>query len=90
VDKLNIREYRTPDHDIDPIFLNRWSPRAMSGETIATEQLMSLFEAARWAPSSYNGQLWRFLYAPGTVNTGSAFSIYWLRPTKNGPETPPC
>lgn len=55
--------YRKPDHDISPIFVNRWSPRAMSGDEISKEDLMRLFEAARWAPSSMNNQPWRFLYA---------------------------
>lgn len=35
----------------------------MSGEEISDTELMRLFEAARWAPSSYNGQPWRFIYA---------------------------
>ena len=35
----------------------------MSGEEISDTELMRLFEAARWARSSYNGQLWRFIYA---------------------------
>jgi nitroreductase len=35
----------------------------MSGEPIIEEELMTLFEAARWAPSSFNNQPWRFLYA---------------------------
>jgi nitroreductase len=35
----------------------------MSGEEISEEELMTLFEAARWAPSSYNNQPWRILYA---------------------------
>ncbi len=35
----------------------------MSGEEVSDEDLMSLFEAARWAPSSYNNQPWRFVYA---------------------------
>jgi hypothetical protein len=48
-----IRRYRKPDHLVHPLILNRWSPRAMNGETISDEELMSLFEAARWAPSSY-------------------------------------
>jgi len=56
-------DVRTPDHAIDPLFLNRWSPRAMSGEPISREELLTLFEAARWAPSSGNSQPWRFLYA---------------------------
>lgn len=54
---------RTPTHPINELILNRWSPRAMSGESISNEELMSLFEAARWAPSSYNNQPWRFIYA---------------------------
>jgi nitroreductase len=54
---------RTADHDIDPIFLHRWSPRAFTGEEMPDEVLMSLFEAARWAPSASNTQPWRFVYA---------------------------
>jgi len=56
-------EKRTADYPIDDLFLSRWSPRAMTGEAISEEDLMTLFEAARWAPSSYNNQPWRFLYA---------------------------
>lgn len=56
-------EHRTAEHPIEPIFLDRWSPRAMSGESISREELMRLFEAARWAPSTYNEQEWRFVYA---------------------------
>ncbi|HVF68243.1 MAG TPA: nitroreductase family protein [Pyrinomonadaceae bacterium] len=56
-------EVRKPEHEVDELFLNRWSPRAMSGEAVAEEELMSLFEAARWAPSSFNNQPWRILYA---------------------------
>ena len=58
-----VRQVRHPDYDINPLILNRWSPRAMSGEEIPDADLMRLFEAARWAPSSYNGQPWRFIYA---------------------------
>lgn len=56
-------EIRKADHPIDPVFLDRWSPRAMSGEEIPETELMCLFEAARWAPSSNNNQPWRILYA---------------------------
>lgn len=35
----------------------------MSGEPIGTDELLVLFEAARWAPSSGNSQPWRFLFA---------------------------
>jgi nitroreductase len=60
---LDGREVRKPEHEVDELFLKRWSPRAMSGEGVTDEDLMSLFEAARWAPSSYNNQPWRILYA---------------------------
>lgn len=60
---LIVSDFRRPDHPVDPLFVHRWSPRAMSGEPIADHQLMTLLEAARWAPSSYNEQPWRFMYA---------------------------
>ena len=47
---------RTTEYEIDNRFLERHSPRAMSGVAISKEELMTLFEAARWAPSSYNVQ----------------------------------
>lgn len=61
--KLNVKDYRNPDYPIEDMILNRWSPRAMSGEPIDAEQLMSLFEAARWAPSALNLQDRFYLYA---------------------------
>jgi nitroreductase len=61
--KPDIRNTRKAEYPIDPIFLNRWSPRAMSGESLSDDELMPLFEAARWAPSSFNAQQRRFLYA---------------------------
>lgn len=54
---------RRSQYPIQPLILNRWSPRALSGELMTAEELMPLFEAARWAPSSYNSQPWRFIYA---------------------------
>jgi nitroreductase len=54
---------RTADHDIEPMFLHRWSPRAFTGDEVPEAVLMSLFEAARWAPSAFNLQPWRFVYA---------------------------
>jgi nitroreductase len=56
-------QHRKADHPIEPLFLRRWSPRAMTGEAVSQPELMRLFEAARWAPSTYNEQEWRFLYA---------------------------
>ncbi len=41
--------------------LKRWSPRAFSDKPVSAESLTEVFEAARWAASSYNEQPWRFL-----------------------------
>jgi nitroreductase len=52
---------RQPDHPIDPVFAQRWSPRSFTGEPVPDSVLQSAFEAARWAPSAMNAQPWRFL-----------------------------
>jgi nitroreductase len=76
INEINTREYRKPEYEVDEIFLKRWSPRAMSGEDISHDELMSLFEAAKWAPSSFNNQPWRFLYARrGTENWELFFNL---------------
>lgn len=54
---------RVADHPIDPLFLERWSPRAFAPDEISEAELLTCFEAARWAPSSHNSQPWRFVYA---------------------------
>jgi nitroreductase len=64
---------RSSTYSIVDIILNRWSPRAMNGLPISDEQLMRLFEAARWAPSSYNNQPWRFVYAKRDTNYWDSF-----------------
>ena len=51
-------ETSTPIHDL---IAHRWSPRAFDSKPIEPEKLRSLFEAARWAPSSYNAQPWYFI-----------------------------
>ncbi len=54
---------RRAAYPIDPMFLERWSPRAFDGLEIPEADLLAMFEAARWAPSAFNSQPWRFLYA---------------------------
>lgn len=54
---------RQADYEIDPIYLERWSPRGFSEKEVDEETLFSLFEAARWAPSAGNLQPWRFIIA---------------------------
>ena len=60
---INALEHRKPDHPVESLFVERWSPRAMSGEPLSEGEILTLFEAGRWAPSTYNEQEWRFLYA---------------------------
>ena len=53
---------RVADHPVDPQFVERHSPRAFSDATITEADLMTLLEAARWAPSASNHQPWRFAW----------------------------
>jgi nitroreductase len=51
------------DHPVHDLILRRWSPRAFSDKAVSPDVLRSLFEAARWAASSYNDQPWSYLVA---------------------------
>ena len=51
------------EYPVQDVIRNRWSPRAFSDKPVPAEVLRSLFEAARWAPSSNNEQPWAFLVA---------------------------
>lgn len=48
---------------VEPLFLDRWSPRAFDSSPMPQDDLDTMFDAARWAPSAFNYQPWRFLYA---------------------------
>ncbi|MBN9669566.1 nitroreductase family protein [Labrenzia aggregata] len=54
---------RKPDHPIETLFVDRWSPRAFDGSQMPEADLMTVLEAARWAPSAFNIQPWRFVHA---------------------------
>jgi nitroreductase len=74
--KIDILNLRRPEYKANPMFVKRWSQRAMSGEEIGKDKLMSLFETARWAPSAFNNQPWVFLYAiKNTSNWDSFFDL---------------
>jgi nitroreductase len=53
----------TTDHPIHAVIGERWSPRVFATRPIDPDQLGSLFESARWAPSCFNEQPWSFLVA---------------------------
>lgn len=54
---------RTSTHAIDPDMLARWSPRSFSDAEMSEDELLTILEAARWAPSAFNAQPWHFVYA---------------------------
>lgn len=56
-------EERSSDFPILDLILARWSPRSFDGSELTKADLMRLIEAARWAPSAFNVQPWRFVYA---------------------------
>jgi nitroreductase len=60
---MNPHKQATPNHPVHELIARRWSPYAFSGRTVPDADLRSLFEAARWAASSYNEQPWRYIVA---------------------------
>lgn len=60
---MNARKQATPDHPIHELIAKRWSPYAFADRAVSDEDLRSLFEAARWAASSYNEQPWSYIVA---------------------------
>ena len=59
---MNIKEAAT-DHPILQVLAERWSPYGFADRPVSEADLRSLFEAARWAASSYNEQPWTYLVA---------------------------
>jgi nitroreductase len=79
-------EKRKPENGINNLLYQRWSPRGL-GRNMDEEDLKALFEAARWAPSSYNNQSWRFIYATHEdeeydefVDLMGDFNADWAKP----------
>lgn len=58
-----VKSYRKPDYAIDDVFVERWSPRSFLEKEVPEEILLTILEAARWAPSAFNEQPWRFIIA---------------------------
>ena len=82
-----MRKPAPADWPIHPLLAERWSPYAFTTDGVATADLLALFEAARWAASSYNEQPWRFIVArredPGAFEKALsclvAFNQGWAR-----------
>lgn len=60
---------------IDELLAQRWSPRAFAETPVPKEKLLALFEAARWAPSCFGDQPWRYIVCErGTAAWDDAFA----------------
>lgn len=68
----------TVEHDIEPLLVRRWSPRAFGQKEISAQHLAQLFEAARWAPSCFNEQPWRFVVAARSDRASFERMSSWL------------
>ena len=68
-------------YPIHELLQRRWSPRAFSEQPVSPEQVRSLLEAARWAPSSNNEQPWHFLIAMKRDQTDYEQLLSCLKPT---------
>jgi nitroreductase len=60
IQELNKTKHAPEVEGVLPLFHTRWSPRAFTDREVSPEDLSRVFEAARWAASSYNEQPWRF------------------------------
>ena len=83
---MNIDKYRHPENNVENFFFERWSSRLFTDKPISRNQILSLFEAARWAPSSSNSQPWKFVYATNDDFIELNLVLNYL--TENGPLKP--
>jgi nitroreductase len=61
LNEVNKMKYAQPSTDgVLTTILERWSPRAFANRDVSATDLKAIFEAGRWAPSSFNEQPWRF------------------------------
>ncbi len=60
---MNAQKQANPDHPIHELIAKRWSPYAFADRPVSDDDLRSLFEAARWAASSFNEQPWSYIVA---------------------------
>jgi nitroreductase len=67
-----VKDNRKPEGELNPLFLNRWSPRSFTDQKVSEADLHQILEAARWAPSSNNVQPWRFYIA----NTEAKLEVF--------------
>jgi nitroreductase len=82
--KIPLRKSAQADHPIHGLISERWSPRAFSERPVEAEKLHSLFEAARWAPSTANMQPWNFVFVTKEHAEDHAQIVETLTPNNAG------
>jgi nitroreductase len=78
-----VKKIRVTDFPVHPLILNRWSPRSMTGEHINDRDFFTMLDAAKWAPSSYNNQPWRFIYAKKDTEEFNKFLSFMIEFNQN-------
>jgi nitroreductase len=66
----NMNKQAQTDRPVAKLIKERWSPRAFTAQAISKEDIATLFEAARWAPSCNNEQPWLYFYAQKSDQEG--------------------
>ncbi|MGA8089132.1 MAG: nitroreductase family protein [Terracidiphilus sp.] len=87
LNEINKMKYAQPSTEgVLPVILERWSPRAFADQDVSPADLKTIFEAARWAPSSFNEQPWRYFVGHRNsetykkiFNTLVPFNQAWVR-----------
>lgn len=80
---MSIMVVKAPEVQVNPVIQKRWSPRAFQDKGLSDEQIATLLEAGRLAPSSFNLQPWRFIYAKKLIKKHLIFYFGQLGIFKN-------
>jgi len=70
---FDMKSSRTSSLPVNSLFLNRWSPRSYETTSMPEQDIHTIIEAARWAPSANNIQPWRFIYCSREDNQWDSF-----------------
>jgi nitroreductase len=74
--EVNSLKQAPTEGNVLPVIVHRWSPRSFADRDVSAADLHTVFEAARWAASSYNEQPWRFLMGTrGSSTYQKIFSV---------------
>lgn len=73
------RTDRVAEAPVERLFIDRWSPRSFADTALTDDEISTMFEGARWAPSSFNRQPWLFVYETDGPDRATFNSILFDR-----------